>query len=231
MLPATSTRGGASSGDRGLDGAVLLDAGKDNVAIHADAFGRNSASYNIPAYPYLNDPTRAFGGRQPNSAARSFGESLGGSYFFDGGYAGLAVSQINSLYHIPGIDGEDHKGILNEVQFHPVKDNVLHVDFLEVHAEKPIVMGVPIAPQGLAEGVRAGGRLITMVRKLNVKALYSAIPEKLNIDVTALQLGKSIKVGDLHFENLELVTPKEVIVCTVKMTRAAMGAAAAAAKA
>lgn len=150
----------------------------------------------------------------------------------------VSEKEINKLIYTPhiylvdiNIDGEDHKGILKEVQFHPVKDNVLHVDFLEVHAEKPIVMGVPIAPQGLAEGVRAGGRLITMVRKLNVKALYSAIPEKLNIDVTALQLGKSIKVGDLYFENLELVTPKEVIVCTVKMTRAAMGAAAAAAKA
>ena len=150
----------------------------------------------------------------------------------------VSEKEINKLIYTPhiylvdiNIDGEDHKGILKEVQFHPVKDNVLHDDFLEVHAEKPIVMGVPIAPQGLAEGVRAGGRLITMVRKLNVKALYSAIPEKLNIDVTALQLGKSIKVGDLHFENLELVTPKEVIVCTVKMTRAAMGAAAAAAKA
>ena len=150
----------------------------------------------------------------------------------------VSEKEINKLIYTPhiylvdiNIDGEDHKGILKEVQFHPVKDNVLHVDFLEVHAEKPIVMGVPFAPQGLAEGVRAGGRLITMVRKLNVKALYSAIPEKLNIDVTALQLGKSIKVGDLHFENLELVTPKEVIVCTVKMTRAAMGAAAAAAKA
>ncbi len=150
----------------------------------------------------------------------------------------VSEKEINKLIYTPhiylvdiNIDGEDHKGILKEVQFHPVKDNVLHVDFLEVHAEKPIVMGVPIAPQGLAEGVRAGGRLITMVRKLNVKALYSAIPEKLNIDVTALQLGKSIKVGDLHFENLELVTPKEVIVCTVKMTRAAMGAAAAAATA
>ena len=150
----------------------------------------------------------------------------------------VSEKEINKLIYTPhiylvdiNIDGEDHKGILKEVQFHPVKDNVLHIDFLEVHAEKPIVMGVPIAPKGLAEGVRAGGRLITMVRKLNVKALYSAIPEKLNIDVTALQLGKSIKVGDLHFENLELVTPKEVIVCTVKMTRAAMGAAAAAAKA
>ena len=71
---------------------------------------------------------------------------------------------------------------------------------------------------------------MTMIRKINVKAPYAAIPEKLDIDVTALGLGKSIKVGDLHFEGLELVTPKEVIVCTVKMTRAAMGAAAAAAK-
>ena len=111
-----------------------------------------------------------------------------------------------------------------------MKDNVLHVDFYEVRADKPIVVGVPIAPQGLAEGVRAGGRLMAMVRKLNVKATYENIPEKLNIDVTKLQLGKSIKAGDLHFEGLELVTPKEVIVCTVKMTRAAMGAAAAAAK-
>ncbi|HRF86214.1 MAG TPA: 50S ribosomal protein L25/general stress protein Ctc [Alloprevotella sp.] len=150
----------------------------------------------------------------------------------------VSVKEINKLIYTPHIylvditiDGVDHKGILKEVQFHPVKDNVLHVDFLEVHAEKPIVMGVPIAPQGLAVGVRAGGRLVTLVRKLNVKALYDAIPEKLNIDVTALELGKSIKVGDLSFEGLELVTPKEVIVCSVKMTRAAMGAAAAAAKA
>ena len=129
------------------------------------------------------------------------------------------------------IDGVDHKAVLKEVQFHPVKDTILHVDFYEVHAEKPIVMAVPIATQGLAEGVRAGGRLTTQVRKLKVRALYEQIPEKLNIDVTSLGLGKTIKVGDLHFEGLELVTPKEVVVVAVKMTRAAMGAAAAAAKA
>ncbi len=150
----------------------------------------------------------------------------------------VSEKQINKLIYTPhiylvdiSIDGEDHKGILKEVQFHPVKDNVLHVDFFEVHAEKPIVMGVPIAPEGLAEGVRAGGRLMTMVRKLNVRALYSDIPEKLVINVAHLGLGKSVKVGDLSFDKLELVTPKDVIVCTVKMTRAAMGAAAAAAKA
>lgn len=149
----------------------------------------------------------------------------------------VSEKEINKLVYTPhiylvdlNIDGEDHKAVLKEVQFHPVKDNVLHVDFYEVHAEKPIVMGVPVAAKGLAEGVRAGGRLMMMVRKLQVRALYSAIPEKLEVDVTSLNLGKSIKAGQLNFDGLEMVTPKEVIVCTVKMTRAAMGAAAAAAK-
>ncbi len=149
----------------------------------------------------------------------------------------VSEKQINKLVFTPHIylvdikiDGEDHKGIMKEIQFHPVKDNVLHVDFFEVHAEKPIVMGVPIAAKGLADGVRAGGRLMMMIRKLQVRALYENIPEKLDVDVTKLQLGKSINAGQLNYDNLEIITPKEVIVCTVKMTRAAMGAAAAAAK-
>ena len=149
----------------------------------------------------------------------------------------VSEKQINKLVFTPHIylvdikiDGEDHKGIMKEIQFHPVKDNVLHVDFFEVHAEKPIVMGVPIAAKGLADGVRAGGRLTMMIRKLQVRALYENIPEKLDVDVTKLQLGKSINAGQLSYDNLEIITPKEVIVCTVKMTRAAMGAAAAAAK-
>ena len=149
----------------------------------------------------------------------------------------VTEKDINKLIYTPhiylvdiNIDGVDHKAVIKEVQSHRVKDNVLHVDFYEVHAEKPIVMGVPVVAQGLADGVRAGGRLMMMVRKLQVRALYDAIPEKLFVDVTKLQPGKSIKAGELSFEGLEMVTPKEVIVCTVKMTRAAMGAAAAAAK-
>lgn len=149
----------------------------------------------------------------------------------------VSEREINKLIYTPhiylvdiNIDGVDHKAVLKDVQFHPVKDNVLHIDFYEVHAEKPIVMGVPVQPKGLAEGVRAGGRLMMMLRKLQVRAMYDQIPEKLEVDVTKLGLGKSVKAGDLHFEGLELVTPKEVIVCTVKMTRAAIGAAAAAAK-
>ena len=150
----------------------------------------------------------------------------------------ISEKEANKLIFTPhiylidiNIDGEDHKAIIREVQFHPVKDNILHLDFLEVHEERPIVIGVPIQTKGLAEGVRAGGRLTTLIRKINVKALYQDIPEKLIIDVAHLQLGKSIKVGELSFDKLELVTPKEVNVVSVKMTRAAMSNATATAEA
>ena len=126
------------------------------------------------------------------------------------------------------IDGKECKAILKEIQFHPVKDNVLHVDFYEITDTKPIVMEVPIKLNGLAEGVKAGGRLAASVRKLKVKAVYTNIPERLNIDVTSLGLGKTIKVGELHFEGLELMNAKNAVVCAVNLTRAARGAQAAA---
>ena len=125
------------------------------------------------------------------------------------------------------IDSKAYKAVMREIQFHPVKDNVLHVDFYEVNDVHPIVMEVPIKLNGLAEGVKAGGRLAASVRKLKVKAVYTQIPERLDIDVTNLGLGKTIKVGELHFDGLELVTSKDVVVCQVKMTRGARAAAAA----
>ena len=128
------------------------------------------------------------------------------------------------------IDGKECKAILKEIQFHPVKDNVLHVDFYEITDTKPIVMEVPIKLNGLAEGVKAGGRLAASVRKLKVKAVYTNIPERLNIDVTSLGLGKTIKVGELHFEGLELMNAKNAVVCAVNLTRAARGAQATAGK-
>ncbi len=124
------------------------------------------------------------------------------------------------------IDGKECKAVMRELQFHPVTDQLLHVDFYEITEEKPIVMEVPIKLNGLAEGVKAGGKLAASVRKLKVRAPYTAIPEKLNIDVTHLTLGKTIKVAELSFEGLELVTSPSVVVCQVKMTRSAMSAAA-----
>ena len=126
------------------------------------------------------------------------------------------------------INGESHTAIMKELQFHPVTDALLHVDFLEVNDQKPITIGIPVKLVGLAQGVRDGGRMNLSIRKINVTAPYQQIPEHLDVDVTALKIGKSIKVGELSYEGLELTTGKDVIVCSIKMTRAAMSAAAAA---
>jgi len=128
------------------------------------------------------------------------------------------------------IDGKKIKAIMQDIQFHPVKDNILHVDFFEITETKPIAMEVPVSLEGLAEGVKAGGKLTLQLRKLKVKALYNAIPEKLVINVSNLGLGKTIQVRELSFEGLELLTAKEAVVCAVKLTRVARGLAAAAGK-
>jgi large subunit ribosomal protein L25 len=126
------------------------------------------------------------------------------------------------------IGDKNYKAVVKEAQFHPVKDNVLHIDFLEVFENKPIVMALPVLLKGLAEGVKAGGKLILEKRKLKVKASYAVIPENLSIDVTDLSIGKSLQVGQLAFDNLELIDAKNSVVCSVRLTRAARGAAAAA---
>lgn len=147
----------------------------------------------------------------------------------------VPMTELRKLIYTPHIylvnltvDGKLHTAILKEIQFHPVTDAVLHVDFLEVNEEKPITIGLPVKLVGLAQGIRDGGRMSLSLRKLNVKAPYKSLPEHLDVDVTALTIGKSIKVGQLSYEGLELVTGKDVVVCSIKMTRAASMAAQAA---
>ena len=107
-------------------------------------------------------------------------------------------------------------------QFGTVGKHGSYIDFYEVNETKPIVMGVPVKYVGLAQGVRDGGRMNKSIRKINVKAPYAQIPETLDINVTNLRIGKSIKVGDLSFEGLELITSKDVVVCSIKNTRNAV---------
>ena len=126
------------------------------------------------------------------------------------------------------LDGKTVKAIVKDLQCDYVTDRPIHVDFYQITENKPVVMEIPVKLNGLAEGVKAGGKLAASVRNLKVRAPYTQIPEKLNIDVTHLGLGKTIKVAELSFEGLELVTSPSVVVCQVKMTRSAMSAAAAA---
>lgn len=126
------------------------------------------------------------------------------------------------------LNGKYKMAVLKDIQFHPVKDTVLHIDFLEVNDKKPVVIEVPVKLVGHAEGVKAGGKLGLSMRRLKVKAIYTNVPECLEINVDNLGLGQSLQVGDLHFEGLELVNAKNAVVCAVQLTRAARGAQAAA---
>ena len=122
------------------------------------------------------------------------------------------------------IDGNTVLAVMREIQFHPVKDNILHIDFYQVDPKKPIVMAVPVKLNGLAAGVKAGGKLEQILRRVKAKALYTDIPEKVEIDVTPLAIGKSFKVGDLKVDGIEFVSPKDAVICTVMSTRSAAAA-------
>lgn len=116
------------------------------------------------------------------------------------------------------------QAILREIQFHPVKDSILHIDFLHVFENVPVEIEIPIRLEGLAEGVRAGGKLSLDMRKLKVRALPAKLPEELVVNVENLGLGKSIQVGELEFEGIELLNAKNAVVCRVRLTRAAKAA-------
>ena len=143
------------------------------------------------------------------------------------------AEDVRKLIYTPDIfevdinlNGEEVKAVIKDLQFQPVKDTLLHIDFLQVYPDKPVVMEVPVKIEGHAEGVKAGGKLTLSMRKLKVKAIYSEIPERLVVNVDNLGLGKSLAVGDLHFEGLELMNAKNAVVCAVQLTRAARGAQA-----
>ncbi|MGP1421062.1 MAG: 50S ribosomal protein L25/general stress protein Ctc [Tannerella sp.] len=152
------------------------------------------------------------------------------SVSFDGVRKLIYTPEIH-LVSIEMGDGRKVNAILKEIQFHAVSDAILHLDFQEVFADKPIEMHVPVELIGHAVGVKAGGKLTQAMRKLKVKGLAEQIPEKLTVNVDHLELGKTIKVGELQFDHVELISPKNAVVCAVKMTRAAQSAAGAAAAA
>ncbi len=143
------------------------------------------------------------------------------------------VSDIRKLVYSPevfivnlDIDGKKTKSIMKALQFHPVTDKVLHIDFLEVFDDKAVTVEIPVKLEGLAEGVKAGGKLALEMRKLKVKGFYAEIPENIVIDVTSLGLGKSIQVAKVSVPKLEILNAKNAVVAQVKLTRAARGAAA-----
>ena len=110
--------------------------------------------------------------------------------------------------------------VLHEVQYHPVSDEALHVDFIAVGEEKPITIEVPVKVTGHSEGVKMGGKLLVSSRKLRVSAMMNNLPDVLEVDSTHLMIGKQIVAGDLNYEGVTIVSPKATIICSVRPTRA-----------
>lgn len=123
------------------------------------------------------------------------------------------------------MDGRKELAVLRDAQFHPVREQILHLDFYRVQEGKPVSIAIPVRLTGNAEGVKVGGKLVLSARKLVVSAPMDKLPDEIVVDVTELGVGKTIFVGDLQVEGLKFLTPATTAVCAVRVTRASRGAA------
>ena len=116
-------------------------------------------------------------------------------------------------------NGKKYSAVFHELQFHPIQDTCLHVDFLAVNEEKPIAINVPIIITGHSAGVQQGGKFFQNARSLRISAVMANLPDDVTVDITSLQLDKKIKAGDLKYDNITILTDKDSIICGVKATR------------
>ena len=117
------------------------------------------------------------------------------------------------------IEGKVTKAILQDIQFHPVSEVILHADFLELFDNKLIKMSIPVVTHGIAPGIQSGGKLIMKMPKLMIKSLPEDMPESIDVDISKLELGKSIKVADLTRKEYEVLTNPLVTICSVNIPR------------
>ncbi|MFR9650349.1 MAG: 50S ribosomal protein L25/general stress protein Ctc [Rikenellaceae bacterium] len=138
--------------------------------------------------------------------------------------AGKLIYTPSSFIVELDINGKKEKAVLREVQYHPVREQILHMDFFRVIEGKPVSIAVPVRLEGTAAGVKVGGKLTLSARKLVVSAMEANLPDEIVVDVTPLELGKTIFVGDLQQEGVKFVTPATTAVCAVRVTRATRSA-------
>jgi len=122
-------------------------------------------------------------------------------------------------------NGKSYSAVLHELQWHPVNDNCLHVDFLAVDEKKPIAINIPIVISGHAIGAQQGGKFYQISRNLRISALMKDLPDEVSVDITSLGLDKKIKAGDLKYDNITILSDKDMIICGVKSTRNVTAAA------
>jgi large subunit ribosomal protein L25 len=183
----------------------------------------------VAMFGYLRDGV----GKSSTKAIRNEGKVpcvlYGGSEHI---HFSMYAQDFKSLVYTPNtykvkleIEGKIYRSILKDIQFHPVNDSIMHADFLEIQDDKPIALQIPVKFEGNSVGVRAGGKLIVQSKKLNVKALPGQMPDYITVNIDNLDIGKSIKVGEIKVENMTILDAPNNPIVTVKTTRAAQSAA------
>lgn len=119
------------------------------------------------------------------------------------------------------IEGKKHKAIMQDIQFHPVTEKIQHIDFVEVFDDQPVTISIPIELTGSAEGIKQGGKSRQKRRTLKVRGLIEHLPDRLEVDITNVDIGDVIKVGDLSYENLEILDPHRSMVYAIVSSRVA----------
>ncbi len=128
------------------------------------------------------------------------------------------------------VEGTQYSAILQDIQFHPVSEAIIHADFMQVDESKKVVMEVPVRVVGNSPGVRAGGKLVKKINRLRVRGFLKDMPDFIDVSIDTLEIGQSAKVRVLSLENLEILDAPENAILSIKTTRALMQAAAEAAK-
>ena len=123
------------------------------------------------------------------------------------------------------LDGKKHLAVLHELQFHPVTDACLHVDFLAVDEKKPVAISVPIVITGHAAGVQQGGKFFQSARSLRISALLKDLPDDVTVDITPLGLDKKLRASDVKLDKVSVLTDKDAVICGVASTRNSVAAA------
>jgi large subunit ribosomal protein L25 len=139
----------------------------------------------------------------------------------------VSASDLRGLVYTPDVSfvaldvaGVKAQAIIQDVHFHPLTDQPLHVDFLELDEKKPVVMQIPVKLTGTSPGVKIGGKLIQKLRKLRVKALPKDMPQFVEVSIEKLDVGKSVGVGELKFDNFKVTNNVEDTIVSVTMSRA-----------
>jgi large subunit ribosomal protein L25 len=117
------------------------------------------------------------------------------------------------------VDGKEYQAVLQDVQYHPVTDKVLHADFLEVISGKPIIVGLPVKLEGTSPGVIRGGKMIKKMQKIRVKGLVEDMPEYIVVDISELEIGGSVKISDIELDKLDTLDPANSVIVRVKTAR------------